>query len=152
MARVWVSEQVTYDQLLEVYSDPYIHRVGHDHRPASPIVHPNVRYLSAWVDDQFCGLFMAIESGFIELDLHALLKRSAIKHSRELGRSCIDWAFYNPNIMRVTAYVVEGLESARNYCLKLGFVEEGMRRDAYMVNGELKGVYILGMTRKDWSK
>jgi RimJ/RimL family protein N-acetyltransferase len=93
---------------------------------------------------------MAIRFSPLEIELHALLKRSVLKHSRELGMACLGWAFSQP-IQRVTAYIIEGLELARNYCLKLGFKEEGRRRAACVQGGVLKDVYVLGMTRLDWS-
>jgi len=135
-----------------LFLDPYIARVGHDDRPAALIEHPHVHYLGARVDGELVGAFMIIESGFIEVDVHALLTRRALQHSRALGRLCLAQAFANPTIQRVTAYVIEGLTSARNYCLKLGFQREGYRRDACRQNGHLLGVHILGMTRNDWEK
>ena len=93
---------------------------------------------------------MAIRFSAIEIELHALLKKSSLKHSRALGLECLEWAFAQP-IQRVTAYIIEGLESAKNYCLKLGFKEEGRRRSACMQSGIVKDVYVLGMTRLDWS-
>lgn len=136
--------------LRALYRDPYISRIGHDHRPAAPIEHPDVHYLGARVNGELVGAFLVIESGFIETDLHALLTRRALPHSRALGRLCLDYAFANPAIQRVTAYVIEGLTAARNYCLKLGFKTEGMRRCACQQNGRLLGVHILGMTRNEW--
>lgn len=138
--------------LAALYRDPYVSRVGHDHRPAAPIEHPNVRYLGARVDGELVGAFLVIESGFIETDLHALLTRRALPHSRALGRLCLDHAFSNPEIERVTAYVIEGLSAARNYCLKLGFKTEGLRRNACRQHGRLVGVHILGMTRNEWEE
>ena len=146
-----VTEGITKDHILEVYSDPYITKIGHDYRPASHIAHPAVTYLSAWIGGTFSGAFMAVRFSPIEIELHALLKRSALKHSRALGHACLEWAFSQP-ILRVTAYIIEGLESAKNYCLKLGMTLEGFRRDACIQSGQIKGVYILGMTRTDWSK
>lgn len=144
-----VIEGITDEHLQEVYSDPYICRIGHDHRPASPISHPNVSYLTATVNGRFAGAFMVIRFSSLELELHSLLKRSFVKHSRELGRAFLAWAFSKP-IQRVTAYIIEGMETARNYCLKLGFKDEGCRRQACMQNGVLKNVYILGMVREEW--
>ncbi len=144
-----VTEGITKSNLESVYSDPYIVKVGHDHRPAAPIHHPAVTYLSAWVGKTFAGAFMAVRFSPIEIELHALLKRSAVKHSRDLGQVCLEWAFSRP-IQRVTAYVIEGLESAKNYCIKLGFKEEGCRRAACLQNGAIRDVYVLGMTRLDW--
>lgn len=138
--------------LAPLFLDPYIARVGHDDRPAALIEHPHVHYLGARVDGELVGAFMIIESGFVEVDVHALLTRRALPHSRALGRLCLAHAFANPTIQRVTAYVIEGLSAARNYCLKLGFQPEGYRRDACRQHGHLLGVHILGMTRNDWEK
>jgi hypothetical protein len=145
-----VTEGITKGHLLEVYSDPYITKIEHDHRPAAHIDHPAVTYLSAWIGSTFAGAFMAVRFSPIEIELHALLKRSAIKHSRALGNACLQWAFSQP-IQRVTAYIIEGLEAAKNYCIKLGFKEEGRRRSACVQGGIVKDVYVLGMTRLDWS-
>lgn len=136
--------------LNNLFSDPYIARIGHDHRPLKPIDHPHVKYLSARLNGEQVGAFMVIESGFVELDLHAMLSKRALPHSREFGRLCLMWAFSHKHIHRVTAYVIDGLASAKNYCIKLGFKNEGMRRDACMKNGELVSVHVLGMTRQDW--
>lgn len=144
-----VTEGITKGHLLELYSDPYITQVGHDHRPAAQIKHPAVTYLSAWIDGAFAGAFMAIQFSPIEIELHALLKKQYLKHSRILGRECLAWAFSKP-IERVTAYVIDGLETALNYCLRVGFVHEGFRRNACSRNGVLGGVHVLGMTRNDW--
>lgn len=138
--------------LASLFLDPYIARVGHDDRPAAPIAHPHVHYLGARVDGDLVGAFMIIESGFIEVDVHALLTRRALPHSRELGRLCLAQAFANLQIERVTAYVIEGLTTARNYCLKLGFQPEGFRRSACRQQGHLLGVHILGITRSEWEK
>lgn len=145
-----VTEGITKDHLLEIYSDPYITKVGHDHRAAAHINHPLVTYLSAWIGNTFAGAFIAIRFSPIEIELHALLKKSTLKHSRSLGLACLEWAFAQP-IQRVTAYIIEGLETARNYCLKLGFKHEGTRRNACLQGGIVKDVYVLGMTRLDWS-
>jgi hypothetical protein len=139
------------EALCSIYADPWVSKVGHDHRPASPILHPAAKYLGAYVHGKLVGAFLVIESGFIELDLHALLTKKAVPWSRELGRMCLDYAFGLTHIERVTANVLEGLESARNYCMKLGFKYEGFKRNVAHRNGKPIGLYILGMTRAEWS-
>lgn len=151
MASIKITEGITPEHLADIYSDPYILRVGHDHRPAEYIDHPYVMYFSAWVNDTFAGAFMAIESGWIEWDLHSFLKKSAVKHSRALGSEFIHYVFAkNPQLLRVTAYVIEGLESAKNYCLRLGFKYEGQRRKAFVVNGQPRSCHILGLLKEEW--
>lgn len=144
-----LSEGISEANLLEVYSDPYILRVGHDHRPAAPIYHSAVTYLSAWINDSFAGAFMFIRFSPIEYEMHALLFKSSVWHSRELGHMALDWAFEQP-IERVTGYIIEDLGSALNYGKKIGFKVEGFRRNACLKDGELIGVWVLGMTREDW--
>jgi len=151
MTGLSVEEGISTRDITAVYSDPYILRVGHDDRPAAPIHHPAVTYLSARIDGQFVGAFMSIEFSDIEYELHALLHRKAVYRSRELTRLLTDWAFSHP-IERVTAYIIEGLESAFNFCRKIGFTYEGTRRNACRQGGVLKDVYVLGMTRAEWSE
>jgi hypothetical protein len=146
-----ISEGITQEHLNQVYSDPYITKVGHDGRAAAPVIHPLVTYLTATVNNKFAGAFMAIRFSSVEIEWHSLLHKSAVKYSRMLGRAFLDWAFSHP-ILRVTAYVIEGLESAKNYGLKLGMKLEGFRRDACIQSGQIKGIYVLGITRSEWSK
>lgn len=144
-----VTEGVTDEHLRGLCSDPYIAKVGHDHRPLARVAHPQVVYLSAWVGETFAGAFMAIR-GKVDIELHAMLKKWAVPWSRELGRACLAWAFSQP-INRVTALVIEGLTSARNYCLRLGFKPEGIRRGACVQGGVAKDVHMLGMLRSEFA-
>jgi len=95
---------------------------------------------------------MAIQQTSLEIEWHSLLKKSAIQQSRLLGRDFLKWAFETRPILRVTAYVIEGLESAMNFGIKIGMRREGFRRDVCVQDGTVKGVHILGITRKDWSE
>ena len=150
MLPVYVTKSITRKRLHEVYSDPYINRIGHDHRPAAPIDHPNATYLSAYIGDQFAGAFLAIRATSIELEWHSLLKKSSLFYSRKLGKAFLDWAFNTLPINRVTAYIIAGFETAMNFGLKLGMKYEGCRRQACQQNGVFKDVYILGITREEW--
>ena len=136
------------DRLQALYADPYISRIGHDDRAAAPITHPQVVYLSAWVGERFAGAFMAV-CGRRDFELHALLRRDALPWSRQLGRACLAWAFSKP-IDRVTAWVIGSLREAMNYCRKLGFTLEGVRRNACKQNGKPYDVFMLGLLRAEW--
>jgi hypothetical protein len=135
-----------------LYADPYIARVGHDHQDACYIDSDHAKYFGAYIDDELVGAFLAIYSGWIEVEIHSLLTKKACANSRNLGKLILEKIFESGFTQRITAYVLENLKSTRNYCIKLGFVDEGMRRDVCYKNGELMGVYTLGLTRKDWEK
>jgi hypothetical protein len=153
MLEVSIMKESELHELLDIYSDPYISKIGHDHRPASIVVHPRVVYLSAKINDKIVGAFLAIRQTATDMHLHSLLKKEALPKSRELGKMCIDWAFSsNKEIQRVTANIIEGLEQAKNYCLKLGFVYEGRLRKAIAKDGKKLDIHILGITREEWSE
>jgi len=137
-------------ELAAIYADPWVAKVGHDDRAAAPVIHPLTLYLGAYVYGALVGAFLLIRFSRREIEIHSLLQREALPWCRKLGRLCIGAAFADPDVTRVTANIIEGLESARNYCLKLGFVAEGFRRDAVMLGGRLVGVYVLGLIRQDW--
>jgi hypothetical protein len=145
-----VTEGITEEHLQDIYSDTYIARAAHDGRAASPVIHPAVVYLSAWVKGSFAGAFLVVKHSAIDFELHSLLKRQFISSSRELGQHCLAWVFGHESVLRATVYVMEGLESARNYCIKQGFKLEGVKRNACMKNQEAKDIYILGIIREEW--
>lgn len=149
---IGISVGISPEHLAIVYSDPYVARVAHDDRPHYPVFSDIAQYVTAWVGSMFAGAFLVIKWGSHDWDVHALLLKKHVKHSRALGELFISWCFSHADVMRLTAKVIEGLESARNYTTRLGFVQEGFRRDAYIVNGELKGEYVMGLTLSDWVK
>jgi RimJ/RimL family protein N-acetyltransferase len=134
-----------------VFADPYIReRVAHDHRAPGFIAHPDVRYLAARVHGVCAGFFVLIDVSPLEVEIHAALHRWALPYSRDLGRACLAHVFADPGVQRATAPIIEGLDSARNYCRRLGFKHEGTRRAACSKAGHLLDVWIMGITRPEW--
>lgn len=150
MLAISLREGITPEHLQEIYSDPFIARAGHDHRAFQPIIHPLASYLTASVNDMFAGAFLAIRSSHFEIEAHALIKQAFIKESRELGHEFLSWAFSIDGVQRVSANIREGLGSVRNYCLKLGFKQEGFKRQALMHCGRVEGIYMMGITKQYW--
>jgi hypothetical protein len=140
-------------RLRALYANPYIaRRIETDTRAAAPVSHPLATYLSAWFGDVFCGAFLAIRFSALEIEMHALLLRSALRNSRELGQAAVDWAFAQSGVERVTGYIIEGLTTALNYALKIGFRVEGFRRNICRKNGALLGVHVVGIIRSEWER
>ena len=136
--------------IFDLYQSPEFSVVSHDHRPVSPVFHQLASYLGAYVGKVLAGVFLLIRFSPLEVEVHALILRKFIRQSRILGRACLAHVFAQPGVARATAYVIEGLESAKNYCLKLGFQQEGFRRTACAKDGILLGVHVMGITRQDW--
>lgn len=144
-----LTEGITDEHLSLIYADPFIRRVARDGQEFAPIHHPLVTYLSAWRDGQFMGAYIAVKFSVFEIEAHALLMKHATKLSRVFSQLFLDWAFAQ-GVMRVTASIIEGLESVVNHCLKIGFQKEGFKRNALTVGGEIRGVHILGMTKEEY--
>lgn len=138
--------------LASLYADPYILRAGNDNHAISAVKHPLVEHWSAWADGLFMGCLVCVKYTKTETEFHARLLKAAIPFSREIGREAMRIVFSDQNVMRVTCYVMQGLEKAKNYCLRLGFSLEGIKRDAVTKNGLPRDVYMLGITRKDYEK
>lgn len=147
-----VSLGISKNNLLDIYSDSYISKVSHDNKSFEPIEHPLVKYISAFVDGIFAGAFMIVHFSKTEIEIHSLLKKQFIKYSRKLGKEVIDFIFYTYDNLRLTAYIIDGLEMAKNYVIKLGFSLEGIRKDGCVKDNKIKNIYIYGLTRKEWSK
>lgn len=147
---VELTEGIRPEHLYILYSDSLISRVGDDDSPAAPVFHPLAKYLSAWVDGEFVGAFLAIRYSECEIEIHNLLTMRAVKHCRVLSRMCLEWVFTRHPVSRVTGYIREGIPSAVNHCRKVGLREEGFRRDAIRVGGKLEGLHVMGITRKEW--
>ena len=155
--RVWSGnhliefEPINHDdeRLTCLFQDPYIQRVGYDDRPAQAIDHPAVHYFAVLVDGRFVGAYALVESGFHDWDVHSYLTKECLPISRVIGRDFIRYAFDCLPIARLTALILGNLQSAVNYCLKVGFSYEGFKRDALMKDGRLIGLHILGITRKE---
>lgn len=134
-----------------ILTDPWIAaKITRDGREPGFIDHPLVSYYGAWVDGRLVGVFTLIRFTDIEREVHAALLREALPHGRELGRLFLDIAFADPQVLRVTAHVIGSLPSAVNYCLKLGFKREGVRRDACVQNNRVWPVITLGLLRSEW--
>lgn len=151
MAECVITKGITAEHLQQVYSDARVMRTGHDHRPPAPIDHPLAEYLSAWVDGEFAGAFLAIRQSTTEVDMHSLLLPVAIHASRDLGRLALDWALSQGGVLRVTAQIIDGLTEAINFCKKIGMAYEGCRRHACLKDGVPTDVHVLGITKEEFT-
>ena len=133
-----------------VLQSPWIAaRIRHDTREPGYIDSPNIEYHAARVDGRIAGVFMAIRHSEYELEVHAALARWAIRHGRTLGAMFLDQLWEDLDLLRITAPVLATLPSAVNWCVKLGFEREGVKRSACRIDGEPVDVVYLGMLRSE---
>ncbi len=147
-----VSLGISEENLREIYTDSYISVVAHDNRPFAPIHHDLVKYVSAFVDGRFMGAFMIVLFSKTEIEIHSLLKKTSIKHSRVLGKEVINFVFNTYSNLRLTAYIIDGLYKAMSFVKKLGFELEGIKKDSCLKNGNITDIHMFGLTRKKWGE
>lgn len=133
-----------------LFNDKDILKIRYDNKPIIKINHPAANYVSAYIDDDFVGAFLAIEYTKFEYEAHCFLLKKSIPYSRNLAKMFIDCLFFKENVLRVTSNVMQDFKTMFNFCLKLGFKKEGVKRNCYLKNGIAKDVHIFGITRIDW--
>jgi len=135
-----------------VLQSPWIaDKIRHDSRDPGYIDSPNIEYHAARVGGRIAGVFMAIRHSEYEIEVHAALARWATRHGRALGAMFLAQLWEDGNLLRITAPVLATLPSAVNYCLRLGFQREGVKRSACWINGAPVDVVYLGMLRGESS-
>lgn len=108
--------------------------------------HPDIHYLLCRVDGEPVGFFIAAACSDIDWEMHACLTKSTTIHSRKLAQMAIDWVWAHGPI-RITVPVVN--RSTVNFCKRLGFEIEGIRRSGASIDGVLHDVTFLGLLKWD---
>ena len=146
-----LSIEETYDEELinSFYADKFIYNgVKRDGVQTGFREHPAIHYLLCSIDGKKAGFFIAVESSEIDWEMHACLMKWATPHSRTLAQMAIDWVWERGPI-RITVPVVS--RSTVNFCKRLGFEIEGVRRNGAMIDGMLRDVTFLGLLKWDSS-
>lgn len=139
--------------LERIYRDQKIQKaIDHDHKSNKGVIdHPLATYWLVKVDDIIVGAYLFVWVSALEFEIHSLLLDSALKHSRTICSTVIGILFNsNPTLQRITAPIISNLQTVVNYCTKIGFTIEGIRRDAVSQNNVLRSIVIMGITRSDF--
>lgn len=147
---VELKEGITEKDKRILYSDPLILRTGDDNHSAQPIDHPLLKYVSVFVGGDFVGAYILIEFSHCEREAHCFLLKSAVRFSHEISRLFLAHVFNDDDVTRLTGWVRDDLVEAINHNKKMGFVIEGRKRDSVRLDGKLRDLVLMGITRKDW--
>ncbi|MCE2686876.1 MAG: hypothetical protein LW839_08580 [Cryomorphaceae bacterium] len=142
-----VSESASDDELKQVYQNDYVLSAFGELHTRHPIKGDFVKYHSCYVDGIFVGCFLEIIRSPIESEVHSLLFKSAIKHSRELAKIFIKNLFDSKPIFRISTQVMQIHGSVINFCLKIGFIFEGVKQCADMKDGILQSMVMFRILR-----
>lgn len=137
-------------ELRAVYKDSFATRGMLDGTVKQPVHGNHITYLSAYADDNFIGVLMAVRLTLCEIEVHYLLLKQAREFAAEISELFLVWVFSHPQVLRLTANVADTLPSVIQFTERFGMLTEGYKRDAGTKDGVLCGVYTQGLTRRDY--
>lgn len=140
MASLKVSNNSSQTERAQLYQNVYVLSAFGELHTKEPIENEFFKYHSCYVDGIFVGCFLEIIRSPIESEVHSLLFKSAIKYSRELARIFIKNVFNSRPIFRISTQVMQIHGSVINFCLKIGFIFEGIKQCADMKDGKLQNM------------
>lgn len=140
MASLKVSDISSKTERIQLYQNDYVLSAFGELHTKKPIENEFFKYHSCYVDGIFVGCFLEIIRSPIESEVHSLLFKSAIKYSRELARIFIKNLFNSRPIFRISTQVMQIHGSVINFCLKIGFIFEGIKQCADMKDGKLQNM------------
>ena len=147
MASLKVSDISSKTERIQLYQNDYVLSAFGELHTKEPIENEFFKYHSCYVDGIFVGCFLEIIRSPIESEVHSLLFKSAIKYSRELARIFIKNLFNSRPIFRISTQVMQIHGSVINFCLKIGFVFEGIKQCADMKDGKLQSMVMFRILR-----
>lgn len=132
-----------------IYANDFIkNRIHQDGLSLRYIEDPSIRYLKASIDGEDCGFFLT-RVGMPDFEAHVCLLPRATLQSRQLGHLFIAWCFSH-GAHRLTAPVSSMNRSVVNYCKRLGFEIEGIKKEAINSNGVFYDEFIMGLTKDSY--
>ena len=64
----------------------------------------------------------------------------------------LNYTFNELNLIKITSYIVDNNKISNKLFRKLGFIEEGVLKNHYFVNGEYKDIMIMSLFKDDYLK
>lgn len=147
MASLKVSNNSSQKERAQLYQNDYVLSAFGELHTKEPIENEFFKYHSCYVDGIFVGCFLEIIRSPIESEVHSLLFKSAIKYSRELARIFIKNVFNSRPIFRISTQVMQIHGSVINFCLKIGFIFEGIKQCSDMKDGKLQSMVMFRILR-----
>lgn len=157
--------------LLKWRSEPDMVR----YNPVSPVALENMRYQMEMMSSDLSNLNSAEEFRFFMQCKNQLVGTIGLKninhrmlfgeigygvgeafHGKGFGTAGLklfaEKIFAETSLRRIIAYVAEGNSASRRILEKVGFIQEGILREHYLIQGKPVNEVLYGFLRSDWEK
>ena len=122
--------------------------------PASEYKTPEddaVYYLLVEEEGEPIGLYIVHRDSMVSHKVHAnILTEYRPKYSNKSAQDLIEWVFSNTDIVKLNAEIPYKYQNVISFTEKAGFTIEGIRRHAYLKDGVVYDVALLGLMKGDW--
>lgn len=135
-----------YKRINEIMTHPGVYPyISDDGSPTRnkfiTIQSPEVYYL-LWKG----GVFMYVPINGITVEVHTCVLPKFQGKSLPYAKASIKWIFNNTTYKKIMTHVPQNNRKAFVYAKKAGMVEEGYLTNSFMLNGEIMGQHILGVS------
>lgn len=108
----------------------------------------SIYYLLAKHEDELVGLFIVHKDGPCSYKIHANIpKVNRKEHSKEACDNVVQWVWGNIDTNKLNAEIPVIYQNVINRSLLTGFDIEGVKRKAYLKDGEEIDVALMGIVR-----
>ena len=138
------------DEILinSIYNDSYLKQhLEQDGTVLEYFENEAVKHIGVYVGEELAGVFSVIEMP-VDCEVHMALKKEYAIYSRSFAMMVMDLLFES-GFNRISTSVNDYARPVVNMLLKLGFKYEGKKRQAFIKNGILYDVHMLGMLKEE---
>jgi len=116
-----------------------------------PLQSEHVWYLMAWDDDTLLGLFALHPQNRVCWEVHTcLLKHCWGPQAAACAKAAIAWVWQNNHeLQRIVTQVPCGNRLAHRFAKEAGMIQYGLNLKAFMKNGRLQDIALLGVSRPE---
>ena len=105
---------------------------------------------NCWIRMGDCGLYCLHATNKTTLEIHAfILPEFRKEHSLQSGKEILRYICDNTTYTKVIAQVPFLYPNVKDFCLKNGFVVEGINRLSHQKDGVIVDQWLLGITRDE---
>jgi RimJ/RimL family protein N-acetyltransferase len=115
-----------------------------------PVNHPSVQYVLAFNDAELLGMWMAVRTNAVTVEVHTCLLPSAWgERALAAARAFSAWIWANTPCRRITTTVPAYNRLALRFAERAGMTQFGVNPASFLKSGTLHDQILLGLSRPE---
>ena len=114
------------------------------------ITHPASLWFEVWEDQMLVGIAWMTDINLVtDSSAHLLFFDRHPAEKRDVCMALIKWVFRNYPLHRISAHVPHMYHATLRLVQAMGFVPEGVKREAVLIRGSWVDIHMFGLTRSE---